>query len=341
MILDFFNKNKEYISCEYLEHGIHFHVEGIYHCCCCFHSDENNSPVVNSSGNINIDFKKFIKQKQNDRELFRHGHIIKRCKNCFHLEKKQWDRKNIINLISITANQKCNCDCCYCETHKDKCLYNSIPDLPVYDFIKKMYQSHIISKDCNIDFGGGEPTLHFEFEKLIDLLIDITDTRICIYTSGIKYSNAIEKLIKLNRANIVISLDSGNAELYRKIKNVNTFDIVSKNIKRYCDVQKYTTELHQVALKYIILPGINDKPEFINEFLNHAKELNCHAIRTDVERHWYIENKDNNESIKYILQLMKYIAVNAEKMGFQHFFNLTANGVYNNNTDLYNEINIL
>ena len=340
MFFDIFKKNKKYISCEYLEHGIHFHVDGIFHCCCCFHSDANNEPVIKSTNNIDKDFNDFIKAKKIARNEFRKGNIIHRCKDCFHLKEKIWDNENIIKLLSITANKKCNCDCVYCDTHIDKIGNNLVPDLPVYDFILKLHKAKLIAADCYIDIGGGEPTIHFEFEKLLAFLMDITNTRICIHTSAVKYSNMIENLIKQNRANVVISIDSGNSDLYKKIKNVDKFDIVSENIKKYCQAQENTTELHQVALKYIILPEVNDKYDYMIEFLQHAKKLGCHAIRTDVESRWYKENMNNIDSVKYMLKLQKFLAINSQKKGFQHFFYLTANGLYNNNIDIYNSIEI-
>ena len=200
----------------------------------------------------------------------------------------------------------------------------------------------MIAKDCEIQFGGGEPTLHFEFDKMIDLCIKATnaETRICVFTNGINYSNAIEKLISINKANIVISTDSGNAELYKKIKNADMFNQVKENVKRYCEVQDKSPENRQVALKYIIIPEVNDNFEQMQEFLDFVKEVNCHAIRTEVEGEYYKRNIDNIDSIKYLLKLLKFMKTNADNMGFQHFFFCTAESLYNKHIDLYNEISI-
>ncbi len=342
MFFNLFNRDKEYISCEYLEYGIHFRVDGLFHCASHFHSNENNIPVTNNTGNIDTDFKNFLKAKQRDKKSFRKGEIIKRCQNCYFLKKQSWQASNKIKEIGITANRRCNSKCRYCTSSSETDILNKLPDLPIYDFCKKLYDKNMIAKDCEIQFGGGEPTLHFEFNKMIDLCIKATDdeTRICVFTNGINYSSAIEKLIKLNRANIVISTDSGNSELYKKIKNVDKFNQVKENVKRYCDAQDCTTENRQVALKYIIIPEINDNYENITEFLNFAQEVNCHAIRTEVEGEYYKKNIDNKDAIKHLLKMMKFMKINAENMGFQFFFFCTSDSLYNKYKDIYNQIAI-
>lgn len=318
----FFNwiKNKEYISCCELEYGIHFEMEGLYHCATYFHSNKNYAPVTPLTGNLNTDFKNFLKQKSKDKKSHRTGKIISRCENCFQLEKKRWDNSKLIKRIAISANKRCNSNCIYCSTHAQKEYYNSLSDIPIYDFIKKLFDNKLISPDCEVQIGGGEPVLHFEFEKIINLFIDLLSSRIAVYTSGIEYSKGIERAIGLNRANIVISIDSGNRNLYKKIKNVDKFETVTTNLKKYCDAQEGTTENHQTAMKYVLIPYVNSSEENIKEFLDLAINLNCHAVRFDIENNWYKTNINNINSIKYIFKLMKYFEEEAEEMKLQHFF---------------------
>lgn len=331
-------KNKEYISCDELEYGIHFEMEGLYHCATYFHSDKNYMPVTPLTGNLNKDFKNFLNQKAKDKKSHKDGKIILRCQNCFQLEKKQWDNSNKIKRIAISANRKCNSDCIYCTTHTNKEYYNSIEDVSVYDFIKKLFDNNLISKDCTVQIGGGEPVMHFEFEKLINLFIDLLSSRITVYTSGIEYSKGIERAIKLNRANIVISIDSGNRTLYKKIKNVDKFDVVSENLKKYCEAQKGTTELHQAAMKYVLIPYVNSTRENIKEFLMLAKEIGCFAVRFDIENVWYKNNCNNINSVKYIFKLMKYFEETSEAMNFQHFFFQAPDYLIKQHKELYKNI---
>ncbi len=340
MLLDLFSKNKEYISCEELEYGLHFDIMGLYHCCSFFHSNKNYIPVTKLTGDLNKDFKNFLRQKDKDKKSHRKGHIIDRCENCFSLKKQKWQNSKLIKKIAISANKRCNCDCIYCTTHTNKQYYNSIQDIPVYDFIKKLFDKNLISQDCEVQIGGGESVLHFEFEKLISLFTDKLSSRIAVYTSGIKYSEGIERAIKLNRANIVISIDSGNKNLYKRIKNTDKFDEVTANLKKYCEAQQYSTENHQVAMKYVLIPFVNSHEEYLDEFLNLALNLNCKALRFDIENNWYKNNMHNLEAIKYIFKFMKYFDIKSEKMQFQHFFFQAPDYLIKNNKELYNDIQL-
>ena len=338
MLFEFFSKNKEYISCEELEYGIHFDMTGLFHCATFFHSNKNNIPVTQLTGNLNKDYKKFLKQKEKDKKLHKKGKIISRCENCFELKNKTWDNSKLIKRIAIAANRRCNSNCIYCTTHRDKIFYNQMKDVPVYDFIKKLFDENLISPDCEAQIGGGESVLHCEFEKLMNLFVDRLSSRIAVYTSGIKYSEGIEKAIKLNRANIVISIDSGNKNLYKRIKNVDKFDDVVLNLKKYCEAQNYCTENRQVAMKYILIPSINSKIEYIKEFLDLALNINCKAVRFDIENNWYKHNMHNLDAIEYIFHFMKYFDIKSEEMNFQHFFFQAPEYLIKNHKELYENL---
>ena len=114
-----------------------------------------------------------------------------------------------------------------------------------------------------VHWGGGEPTLLKEFPQIMDLFLDKLEPMLRIYSSGIKYSSHIEKAIKLGCCTLIISLDSGNPDLYKKIKNVDEFNTVVNNIAIYCKAQDELPERKYVILKYILIPGVNDTEEYI------------------------------------------------------------------------------
>ena len=91
-------------------------------------------------------------------------------------------------------------------------------DLPIYDFLEKIINKGLVDNNCFFEFGGGEPTLHFEFEKIMNLISSKLNPQINIYSSAIKYSPVIQTAIKNRNCQVVVSLDSGNSELYKKIK---------------------------------------------------------------------------------------------------------------------------
>lgn len=321
-MFDFFKKKKEYISCKHLEYGINFDYDGLVYCGIYSHSDKNFLSLVPLSSDIKKDVKKLLAIKKKERQIFRSGKITERCKDCFLLEKKEWDNTNKIKTMDITANRACNSNCIYCETHKNKEYCNSLPDIPIYNVIEYLIKKNKIDKNLEVHWGGGEPTLLKEFPQLVDLFLEKLEPTLRIYSSGIKYSEHIEKAIKLRRCILIISIDSGNKELYKRIKNVDKFDTVVENVRKYCKAQEETKEQKYVILKYILIPEVNDTEEYIYEFLKTAKDINCLEVRCDLEQNWYKTNKNNIELVKKLFTIMKYFDTQAKKMGLVHFFNI-------------------
>lgn len=84
----FLFKPKEYVSCEQLEHGIHFDYTGLYYCGIYSHSNGNNTPVAKLSNDLNKCTKELLRVRKRDVKMLRSGKMINRCKDCFLLEKK-------------------------------------------------------------------------------------------------------------------------------------------------------------------------------------------------------------------------------------------------------------
>ena len=179
---------KEYLSCEWLEHGIHFSHEGIEHCPMYAHREDDFDAISPLTSDYKYDFDDFYKKKEIARKSHREGKLSPFCKGCFLLENKIWDKKFKITKMAISTNTRCNCNCIYCYTHEDKEKYNSKPDIPVFDYLKKLVKTHKLSKNCQIEFGGGEPVICSEFEDIMELFINNNFKSIKIHSSGIKYS---------------------------------------------------------------------------------------------------------------------------------------------------------
>lgn len=320
-MFNFFKKNKEYVCCEDFQGGIHFDYSGLFYCATYSHSHENNKCITPILGDLNKNYKMLIKTKKQDKKSFEKGVVIPRCRDCFQLERKQWEKNQKINRIAISANKRCNSNCVYCTSHRNKEYLNTLPDIPIYDFIKKLVDDKQVGDDCIIQFGGGEPTLHFEFDKIMELFLSHKNYEIRIYSSGIKYSSHIEKAIKLGRCTLIISLDSGNPDLYKKIKNVDEFSTVVNNVAKYCKAQDELPERKYVILKYILIPGVNDTEEYIYEFLTVAKNINCQEVRCDLEQEWYKRNKNDIDKVKSLFFKMKYMEIQALKIGLVFYFN--------------------
>jgi len=335
--LDIFLKDKEYKSCEWIEYGIHFSPLGLDYCCMYNPNSNIEEPVVpirNWKFNQNEFFKKKKKAIQNHQK----GIIERKCIGCYNLKQRIWTKEKKIMFLVLNLNYKCNSDCVYCFTHKFKRIFNLLRDIPVYDILVKLIKKNKIAKNCEIHLGGGEPVLSIEFEKIVNLFLDNEFNNLKIYTSGIQYSQAIERVLKNDAGIVFISIDSANQELYKRIKGVDKFNQVIENSEQYIKMQGLNK--NALALKYIIIPQLNDNIDDIKQYLDLVLNLNCKTIITDIERNWYDENFQNKELLKKQLFFIKYIEVFSIKnnINFIHF----PASVYaiNNDKEYYNSIQI-
>lgn len=327
--------NKEYISCEWLEYGVNFGAIGIYHCCQFSHSDKNDKPVsvLNYKGRYNVG--DFFRKKLKARKKHRNGEIDERCVGCFDLRKQLWDKNNQIKRMAIGPNTKCNAACIYCYTSIKKKYYNSKKDVPILNILKDMVRKNLIAQDCEITFNNGEPLIMDEFEDIINLFVDNNIGKLRVHSSGIKYSSAIQRALEAGKCDFIVSPDSGNKELYKKIKRIDAFDKVIENIKEYTKVQPTQSN---VQLKYIIIPNYNDNFDALKEFIDVARECNVFRIALDIELWWYRKNSNNIDAIRKIFELVKQAKCYMEEYGIILLPSIIFDEASSSHKDIYNEV---
>jgi len=164
--------------------------------------------------------------------------------------------------------------------------------------------------------SGGEITISPEFEELLSILLDYVNSRIEIISSGIKYCKSIEDGFSKDKLSMLISLDSGTKETYKKIKNVDCFDSVVSNIKRYIDVSDNAKQF--ITLKYIIVDGVNDNINEISEFFNIVSILGVKTVRLDVDSLKYNLNKKIKVP-SYYAELYKFFETKANELNIMLF----------------------
>ena len=279
-MFNFFTK-KEYLDCEFMKNSLHFFHDEIRTCCA-----NAKGPILYPNYNgedINWDDFFAIRKKYVDNINSRFGDSIPdECKNCYKTHTSMSDSKvpafeNIIERVYIQNNMACNAKCYYCTFHdEDKAArYQVLP------LIKQLIEKEILSKKAYVFLSGGEITLSTEFEELLELLVSYLERNVDIATSGIKYSKAIEKAFSERKLNMLLSLDCGSRETYKKIKGVDAFDTVVSNLKSYTDKTDFAKI--NTVLKYIILDDMNDNFEEISKFFEVVKMLGVENVRLDVD----------------------------------------------------------
>ena len=190
---------------------------------CCFtcHSGGGKITLKNEYAGEAIDWDKLFELKRKYRIEHRKGNLTPNCIGCVFLEEKEWDEEDYINFLQFNYWVLCNSKCSYCYEVQNKKMFEKIKPYDAVPVIKDMIERKILRPGGEVSFGGGEPTIAPEFEELIKLLSENGFRNMRIHSSGIKFSPAIEKAIKMGVLNVVISIDAGSEKTYKKIKNVN------------------------------------------------------------------------------------------------------------------------
>ena len=309
-------KKERYISCKWLESGVCFD-NGVYGSnvkLCCYMSAPGggNSMIFEDYHGEKINWDEFFRIKNEYRNIQKSGDTVAGCKGCVFLEERDWLQEDYIDCIIFDHFTKCNCNCRYCYTEEDKKMYNKLKTYNIYPIIKDMFDRKIIKRGGAIGFGGGEPTILPEFDKLISLFLKNDYSNIRVPSSGIKYSKIIEKGISSGQLSVVVSIDSSCKETYKKIKQTDAFNTVCKNLKKYAKAQKLSSN---VISKYIIIPGINDNILEIDNWLKFNKENNIGIVVIDIENSW-LEKYRKDKPDERIIDLIKYVIKKAKDMDF-------------------------
>ena len=302
------SENSYLYSCPWIQHGLVFFRYKLTNCCYCGHTGGGHTLLKNDYNGQKIDWIRLAKQKREYLRLAKKGFIHENCINCPFLTKiSEKDIKSddfYINNIYISHWVDCNCKCIYCfaTQHPEEFNYHHKP-YSVLPIIKEMLEKNILRRGGSVHFGGGEPTLLEEFEDIIRLLLDYKFYDLRVHTSGIKYSKILERGIREGRLRVIISADAGCAETYKKIKQVPLYDVVRENARRYASSQerilhRLTPDLNfdgsiLVSTKFIIIPGVNDTEEEVENWIKADVEAGISTTVIDLEENWFKEHENN------------------------------------------------
>lgn len=277
------DNEKKYLDCSFLKSSLHFFFDNIRACC----SNVDGIVFYKNFENIAIDLDRIFSMRKQvieniNNECYSDG-IPDFCQNCCKTEKflsnKKIDKiENKINTIYFHNVMTCNAHCCYCvykDKRGNKQLYNVLP------VVKELIARDLIAENSIFYMSGGEITISPEFEELFSLLSNYKSPFIEVFTSGIKYSEAIKQSFVNDRTTLIISLDAGSRETYKKIKAVDCFDKVINNIKTYVDFSDNAKR--KIFLKYILVDDINDNTEELQKFVNVVSDLGIERIRLDFD----------------------------------------------------------
>lgn len=176
--------------------------------------------------------------------------------------------------VELTLTNKCNLKCIYCSDAGLRERQGSKEHLE-YDVLCNLFKDLATGGTKGVVFeGGGEPTLHPDFDNLVKCAKE-NNLAVGLITNGtVKLSEEIIEKFEWIR----VSLDASNAEEYFNLKKVDCFEKVLTNIAHYTehcntvgvgyvvtnsnmsDIETLVMRLREIGISYIQLRPVVDAP---------------------------------------------------------------------------------
>lgn len=315
-------KKKSYYCCKNLEETVILHRDWYSICSMYAHRNSVYRPFFNYDEKKGFDYKAFFKVKQSIIKDLKKGKIHQGCIGCKDLKKEEWTGKcDKLYHLHFRLSKKCNAKCIYCGDNVD----NKNPDRLFFNDLKKLVKEKKIAPNALMEFGGGEFTLHDEFDEIFRYLLDNGFKRYKVYTSCLRYSPELSEALGYGESEVIISADAGDIETFTKVKQANTYNRFFGNLEKYVSAQKGNDR--QVKLKFIIIRNINDSEQQIDSFLNKAKEIGIKKVIFDIDFRdlKMFQSKPDKEIEKHLIDIIAYAktrAVDFYGLEFEKFCNM-------------------
>ena len=182
----------------------------------------------------------------------------------------QWDLTN-----------KCNLNCSFCF-YRDACTedgykltdWDEMEEFPKDVSIRILHELREMDVKAVEWTGGGEPTVHPHHKELFRLAQEI-GLKQALVTNGALLDDESIDLIK-DFEWVRFSVDASDAETYMKVKRLNVFDKVIRNIEKLVKAKK---PRNIVGMSFIVCP---DNYKNIHDFALLGKKLGVDNVRYSI-----------------------------------------------------------
>jgi len=280
-ILDLLHRNS--YSCDFLNTNLQFTPRDTLEACC----GANIGPVLADKLSQKDSIKEFIKTREKYIKQLKSGRLkngAAGCKDCINLKKYKPNDDYRIKRITLNHYTTCDCACIYCS-HGQNRDFISIRETAdnvynVLKFINELYDNDLIDKkNLTVDFQGGNISCLKNHREIIDTFYTRGIRELVLFTNNIVYIPSMEELLRQDKGSLVVSIDSGTPETYYQIKQVDKFDIVIKNLKRYIEAAGNS----HITARYVLIHRLNDNMEELKAFLDLMLEINIKLFVIDIE----------------------------------------------------------
>lgn len=277
--------------------------------CCGFEAHHPPSGFTYTGGSLNMDsyreyINKCIEELQTDTYLCDGcSSLIETDKTLPQLLEEKFNFKN----ISFNSHKFfCNNKCVYCTCWQQIGGERKSTPYPIFEITKELIQKGIVDKNCEFRWGGGEPTISKEFEKTAQWLSSQGYYQF-IFTSALKISPAIVAMLEAQKCTVLISIDSGSRDTYKKVKGIDGWDKVKNTCATY---SSHSAKSELLILKYIIFDENNNISD-ISGFLDFCVQVGAKHVVYSLE---FRENHAKSVSHQ-TLKAAAYFAHHAKQKG--------------------------
>ena len=243
------------------------------------------------------------------------------CYGCSLFCDEYWADYRIYHVIySTTPFSVCNFKCHYCVSgkfgdvsHCDNSYTHSFTEL-----VEALEKRNLISPLwTTLQFSNGEITVDPNRNELYKLTNRYFSH---FFINGSNYSPEIDRLLKEDKTHVIISVDAGTEATFKRVKKVNLFNKVCKNIERYASEGGN----RNLSLKYIFIPDETDGTEDFLGFVRLCDKIKPMHITISMDF-----NMDCNDmEYKYIerlFELVDKLMISGHELSFQGSTSFTDN----------------
>ena len=205
--------------------------------------------------------------------------------------RKRLTNKQLMDLfrklrLRFSLTPRCNIWCIFCSNEGSSYTAKSEGYADI-DLVIKLSEMLLKTTPLkSIDFSGGEPTIHPDFQekkfKLIKWTKKYPNVRFSLHSNGIDLSPDIVNAIKDNFSRIGISVNSLDFDIWNKITNLNMmFALKAQEMKfeNLINNIEYIAKQNigkKVFMKSVIIKGINDGEGQLKSFLETCNKYHFH-----------------------------------------------------------------
>lgn len=262
---------KKIRSCSFLQKALIYDETGDLRFCW-----RTPCPTVPAGGGV-IKAGELLRLRNGLIEAIKRGESLEHtaCGGCPQIREEYYPQEPLSWSVNYFCHSTCNFRCSYCT------LGNHAGRKPeredgngrhaLGEVIGAFTQAGLLSEEHGVILStAGEPLIHPQRKEFFEAF---QGSEMVVNTNGSLFDENLFAQMGHKRILMVVSVDAGTRETYARIKGVDAFERTRENLKRYAEAP-----IGMVALKYIFVPGVNDKVEDIDGMLRLCEETGVHFV---------------------------------------------------------------